>query len=389
MNVALSTSVIQRGHTGIAQYVFSLVRALLAEPGNLSLHLLVLEEDLPLFAFARGAARITTVPEAFRPAIRDIAWHQLALPRLARRSGWDVLHVPSYRRLVWARACPTTGTVHDLAPFRVPGKYDPARMAYGRLVVRHLARRQRMLIAISKNTAEDIHEFFRVPPGRIRVVPNGVDRARFSPGDTQAARADIATRFGLERPFLLYLARLEHPGKNHVRLIRAYDRFRRSTGRECLLALCGADWTGADAIRAAAAGSRFSADIRFPGFVPAEVLPDLYRAALAFVCPSLYEGFGLPPVEAMACGCPVVSSTRGALGEVLGEAAVTVDPEDEGSMAEALSRIVADRELRESCVSRGFTNAQRFSWEHCARETAEVWRSALAGRAPDSRQSPP
>src|SRR5882762_216437 len=142
MRIGLSTSVIQRGQTGVGQHVFALLRSLLAQRGEHHFVLFVLEEDLPLFDFAKAAVELVPVPERFRPAVKNILWHQTRLPRLCRDHGLDVLHVPSYRRLLWAKPCPLVATIHDLAPFRVANKYDWTRMLYGRVVARMLARRQ-------------------------------------------------------------------------------------------------------------------------------------------------------------------------------------------------------------------------------------------------------
>src|SRR4051812_35796258 len=128
MKVGLSTSVIQRGRSGVAQYVFALVQELLQQANRLDLSLFVLEEDLALFDFARGSAKIIPVPERFRSPIKNILWHQAVLPRLARAERLEVLHVPSYRRMLWRSPCALVTTIHDLAPFHLPGKYDRSRM---------------------------------------------------------------------------------------------------------------------------------------------------------------------------------------------------------------------------------------------------------------------
>src|SRR5207237_2192923 len=145
-------------------------------------------------------------------------------------------------------------------------------------------------------------------------IHNGLDHERFFPGSRDEAKKEAAQRYSLQRPFFLYIARLEHPGKNHVRLISAFEEFKSATRADWQLAFAGSDWHGAQEIHASIQKSQFAADIRCLGFVPDADLPNLYRAADVFVYPSLYEGFGLPPLEAMACGCPVISSTRGALG---------------------------------------------------------------------------
>src|SRR5215469_16090243 len=331
MRIGISTSVIQRGQTGIAQYLFALLRAFLPRAGNLQFVLFVLENDLALFDFVKEQMQIVPVSERFRSPIRNILWHQTTFPRLVREYALDVLHVPSYRRLLWPRPCPLVATIHDLAPFRVAKKYDWARTFYGRVVARRLAQRQDEIIAISDNTARDIAEFFRVPRARINVIHNGVEHTRFFPGSREQAQAEIVRRYDLRVPFFLYVARLEHPGKNHVRLISAFNQFKSATGSDWQLVFGGSDWHGAEAIHAAIQQSPLAADIRLLGFVPNGDLPNLYRAADAFVYPSLYEGFGMPPIEAMACGCPVICSNRGSLGEVVGSAAALVDAEDVGS----------------------------------------------------------
>lgn len=373
MRIGISTSVIQRGQTGIAQYVFALLRAFVPQAADAQFVLFVLEQDLPLFEFANGKMEIVPVPEQFRPPIKNIHWHQTALPRLVNELQIDVLHVPSYRRLLWPRPCPLVATIHDLAPFHVGKKYDWARMFYGRVVARLLARRQDAIIAISENTARDIVRFFGVDRGRIRAIYNGVDHGRFFPGSREQAQAEMAQRHQLDAPFFLYVARLEHPAKNHVRLIAAFNQFKAVTRSGWQLVFGGSDWHGVEAIRAAARESAFERDIRFLGFVGNEHLPNLYRAADVFVNPSLYEGFGMPPIEAMACGCPVICSMRGSLGEVAGDAAAAVNPEDVNAMAGQMALLAHDEDLRERLKNAGLKQARRFDWNRTATDTLSVY----------------
>ena len=375
MKIALSTTMIQGGRSGVAQYVLALLRELIPLCGEHELSVLVLEKDLPLFEFAAPHVRLVPVSERWRSAVKNILWHQAVLPQWLRREGIDVLHVPSYRRLVAHAPCATVATIHDLAPFHVSAKYDAARMFYGRVVVKHLARRQNRVVAISRQTSGDIERFFGIPASSQSLVHNGIDHARFCPGESKAP----------ERPYFLYVSRLEHPAKNHVRLIEAFDQFRKRTKLEWDLVLAGGDWHGAEHIRAAARQSGSAAHIRFPGFVPDADLPALYRSAGAMVYPSLFEGFGLPPVEAMACGCPVVSSSAGALDEVIGDAALRIDPNDPVSIADALVEIASNPARRERLRELGLANARRFDWAVTARRMLGIYEeaveSAVAGHA--------
>jgi glycosyltransferase involved in cell wall biosynthesis len=376
MRVGLSTLMIQRGQTGVAQYVFALMQALLRRPEAHEYILFVLEEDLPLFEFARSSVRLVPVSEKFRSPIPNIFWHQTALPRYVRQLGLEVLHVPSYRRLLWPRPCALVGTIHDLAPFLVARKYDAKRMFYGRVVVKRLARRQDRIIAISHNTARDISKFFQLRGERLTVVYNGLDHQRFFPDSRATAKRLIAERHGVSGDFFLYTARLEHPGKNHVRLLQSFDAFKSATGSSWKLVFAGSDWQGADAIHETIRSSPFASDIRALSFVPPADLPALYRAADVFVYPSLYEGFGLPPLEAMASGCPVISSARGALEEIVGDAAEIIDPDDTADMARKLGELAGESIRREQLRAAGLAHAKKFNWDRTADATLEVYEQA-------------
>lgn len=370
MKIGLSTSVIQRGQTGIAQYVFALLRAFAHADAPHEFVLFVLRKDLPLFEEFRDTMEVVPVSESFRSPVLNIAWHQTVLPRLARKHQLDVLHIPSYRRLVHAHTCATVATIHDLAPFHVAAKYDPLRMFYARVVVRRLAQRQHSIIAISRNTARDIFRFFDIPRDRVRVIYNGLDHQRFIPAIHGNPRNGA--------PFFLYVSRLEHPGKNHVRLISAFNQFKQSMISPWQLVFAGKDWNGADAIHAAIQNSPFAKDIRCLGFVSDAELPSLYHAAGAFVYPSLYEGFGMPPVEAMASGLPVLCSDRGALAEVIGDAALIVDPEDLSDLVRKLRAMATDPDLRNRLRERGLRQARRFDWKQTATATLDAYERTAA-----------
>ena len=383
MRIGISTSVIQRGKSGVGQHVLALVRALLPHAPRHEFTLFVLEQDLPLFAFAQGAMQIVPVAERHRPPLRDILWHQLELPTLARIHRLDVLHVPSYRRMLWRKPCALVATIHDLAPFRLPKKYDMLRMFYGRVVVRQLARRQDHIVAVSRDTANDITRYFRVPPARLTVVHNGLAHDRFSPDGAARDRAALAQKHGLTPPFFLYVSRLEHPAKNHARLIAAFNRFKTESPSPWQLVLCGSDWHGAEVIHDLVRRSPFAPDIRLMGFVADADLPAWYRAATVFVYPSLFEGFGLPPLEAMACGCPVLASSLGAVGEVCADAAVTANPLDVDDLTRQLTRLASDVGLRAQLRVAGLARAQQFDWRRTATATLEVYAHAIhARRAP-------
>lgn len=380
MKVAFSTSVIQRGKTGVAQYVFQLLRAMDAVESDTTFTLFTLAEDREFFSGLGPRFEIVPVAEKYRPPVKNIIWHQTIFPGLLRAHQIDVAHIPSYRRLMGRAPCAKVGTIHDLAPFRVSKKYDLARMFYGQVVAKRLARSQDQIIAVSENTAQDIRKFFGIPQSRLRVIHNGIDHDRFFPREKSEAVRRIEGKYRLNKPFLLYVARLEHPGKNHIRLIEAFERFKAATHPDWTLAFGGSDWHGAEEIHKRIAMSPCADSIKALGFVPDEDLPWLYSAAECFIYPSLYEGFGLPPLEAMACGCPVISSDSGSLGEVIGNAALRIDPWNISDMQNAISRVRMEPELAEKMRRQGLERAAEFSWERCAVETLKIYDAALRGK---------
>lgn len=376
IRVALSTSVVQGGRSGVASYVFGLLDGLARTDAPVQMILVGLEADRPLFAQWLDRWEWSGVDERWRPALRNVVWHQTAFRRRLRDLRADVVHIPSYRRIIWRAPCPQVVTIHDCAAFAVKGKYDFARMFYGRQVVTRLARGADTVMTVSAATADDVARHFGLARDSLHVVWNGIDRARFQPPAPEQVAAFRSGRARQPAPYFLYLARLEHPAKNHVRLIAAFEEFaaRHPDDRHELL-FGGADWHGAGAIHARIAASPCRARIRALGFVDLADLPLWYAGATAMVYPSLFEGFGLPPAEAMACGCPVICSTRGSLGEVVGDAARLVDPEDVPDLARALGEL-AQPAARADWRTRGLHRSTLFDWNATARKVTTLYSEA-------------
>ncbi|MEI8339949.1 MAG: glycosyltransferase family 1 protein [Verrucomicrobiota bacterium] len=376
MRVALSVSVIQRGRSGVATYVFGLLDGLRKIDAPVDLTIIGLAGDKPLFEKWLDRFHWVDVSEKFRPAVRNVLWHQTALRGVLRREKIDVLHIPSYRRIVAGSPCPQVVTIHDLAAFAIRGKYDLARMIYGKYVVRWLAKQADVVSTVSHATAADVERYFGLPQSEVPVVWNGIDHDFFrpsAPGDVRAA----LERLGQRKPYFIYLARLEHPGKNHVRLIEAFERFcENAPDQTHELIFGGADWHGAEVIHRRIAESPCRERIRSLGFVEKSDLPFWYAGAAAMIYPSLFEGFGLPPVEAMACGCPVLCSDRGSLGEVVGGAAQIIDPGSSGLMADAMLQIVLQPEKSAELSEAGLVRAGEFRWEKAAEAVCRLYKRA-------------
>lgn len=367
------------GRSGIGRYIIHLLRQLATVPEDFEFDVLVHASERMVYLPGAGAFHAIPVSESFRSPILNVAWHQAGLPRTGRRRGWDVLFLPAgNRRLPAMASCPTVGVVHDLSSFHVDRKYDPARMLYIKQVLPFLFRRLSLVITPSESTRRDLLEFAGVPSERVRTVPMGVDHDLFRPCGSGNPGPQLESKYGLRPPWILYVSRIEHPGKNHVRLIRAFERLKSEGGTDHQLVIAGSDWNRSEEVHRAARESPNVQDIVFTGFVDAVDLPWLYSGSEMVVFPSLYEGFGLPLLEAMACGAPVACSDGSSLPEVVGEAALLFDPGDVRSISDAMIRLCGDADLRRRLMAEGLRRCRDYNWQRTATETLEVLREAAA-----------
>jgi len=260
-------------------------------------------------------------------------------------------------------------TVHDIMPLRFPQLFRPWYRNYVRVVLPRLARRARAVISVSAAVKREIEEWLRVPAERITVIPHGVDPV-FRPLVADDARASaVRRRYSLPSTFALAVGSIE-PRKNLPRLIEALETLRRRPGSADISLV----HAGPEGWRPEAATSSIT---RFLGYVPTEDLAALYSLARVFVYPSLWEGFGMPVLEAMACGCPVVTSNLSSMPEVAGEAAVFVDPYSTEDVARGVAVAWEDASLRDRLVALGRERAAQFTWARAARETVAVYEAAL------------
>ena len=291
-------------------------------------------------------------------------WKHGALPLALARDRVSLFHSPT-GTLPLVTACKQVVTIHDLFAAIEPRWFTPRVGWQLRATQRRAAHAAGRVIAVSERTRADLVERYGSPADRIRVVYNGVDHARFRPVQVDAEA--VARRYDVRHPFVLCVGSLM-PWRNAPRLLRAVARIGYG------LLFVGRDIWGTDPTARIAAQHGWDW-ARFAGYVPDPELPTLYAAARVFAYPSLYEGFGIPPLEAMACGTPVVASTAGALPEILGDAALLVDPRDEEALTEAIRAAAQDSgTLRR----RGLQRAARFTWERAAEETWGVYAEAAA-----------
>jgi glycosyltransferase involved in cell wall biosynthesis len=360
----------EREGEGNSTYSRNLISALFATGGDDDFALFAGNRDHPFYRSlpSRGRSRIMRIGQG--RGLARLAW---TLARAASRERVDVLHVQYAGPLGYHG--PLVVTVHDLAFLHVPESFPPAlRVALRVLVPRSVARASR-IITVSEFSCRDIVARYAIRPEKITVIPLGVD-ARFHPLAVGAATPVLA-RYGLRPGFLFSLGRLNRR-KNLERLLQAYARARAGGAPAVPLVIGGKPDYGIDAVLPGGRPLTESVDgVRWMGPIPDADLPAFYSGAAGFIYPSLFEGFGLPVLEAMACGTPLVTSDRAALPELIGDAGLSVDPENVEVLAEAMTRILTDHALVADLRRRGLERSRRFSWEETAKRTLAVYRDAL------------
>ena len=373
MKIGIPTFGSDDGRSGIGRYLVHVLQEMSQFPICPDLELITHPGQYDVFLPPQSRVSTRSIGRGLRHPVLNIAWHQLALPRWSRRRKYDLVFLPAAnRRLPATLKCTTVGAVHDLSSFHVENKYDPARMFYIKKILPRMIQRLTHVITMSESSKRDIVQHAHVQEDRITVIPLGVDHARYYPGDDEKIRCQIQQLHGIRQPYIVYVSRLEHPGKNHVRLIQAFELLKERTKCPHQLVLAGGDWTRAQEIHAAAAKSRFAQEIVFTGFVASEHLRNLYNDAEMMVFPSLYEGFGLPLLEAMACGTPVACSNLSSLPEVAAEAACLFNPYSIDEIAYSMESIIESPSARKHFSDAGRQRSLQYDWRTTASRTMDV-----------------
>ena len=320
-------------------------------------------------------ANFRAIVETARPySLGEQVWVPVSLARERAH----LVHEPHYVLPVATR-CRSVVTIHDCIHLMFP-EYLPGRLAYlyARASMWSAVRKADRILTVSETSKRDILRFFEVPAEKVTVIYNAIDERFLAVVDEE--RMDLVRqRYQLEHPFALYVGNIK-PHKNLERLLDAFARVRANGLDDLRLIIIGDELSKYPPLRQAVHRHRLEKYVRFFGFQPYDTLAAFYRLARVFVFPSLYEGFGLPPLEAMACGTPVVTSNVSSLPEIAGGAARLVDPHDPQSIAEGIYEAVTDQALREQMIAKGLQRARQFSWREAVSATHRIYFEVLEHR---------
>ncbi len=358
---------------GIGTYIRNLLRQLARLDHDTEFVLLCRPDDI---------AALSGLGPNFRPVAEQSGNYsvgeQLRIPLALRRERVTLFHAPHYV-LPPLVPCRSVVTIHDCIHLRFP-QYLPNRLAlgYARATMSLASRRATRILTVSESSKRDIVRFFGTAPEKIDVIPNSYDdRFGVEPGEEEVYR--VRERYQLHDQFVLYAGNVK-PHKNLERLIDAFDLVRKRGLDHVKLVLIGDEISKYAALRRAIHRHQLHKYVRFLGYLPEDTLAVMYRLAGVFVFPSLYEGFGLPPLEAMASGTPVVTSNVSSLPEVAGDAAVLVDPYDHHAIADGIYSVLSNEPYRQELRRKGLVRASQFSWENSVRRVMDIYQEV--GTAP-------
>lgn len=367
MRIGIDARVMSVKAGGIGRYTLEMVRAMAAREKA---------KDHEFILYPGKDIDAVDLPDNWRCSQRRLTsrgiLRSLSYPSLARKDRLDAFYSADYLGPVLPMPCRTVITVHDLIPIVYPRVTRFQHRLVGNCLLPRTIRNAAAVVSVSEATKQDILRHILIPKSKIKVIYEGKNKA-FHPRDRDDRRIRaIRSRYGIgDDPYFLSLG-ISDPKKNGKNIVRAFSETVKRSEKRCTLVLAGNTGHGASSLERMANELRIRDKVLFPGFVSDEHLPLLMSGARGLCFPSLYEGFGLPVLEAMACGCPVITSNVSSLPEIAGNAALLVDPGDVGQLSHAMERLLHEDGLYEDLRARGITRSEDFSWEQAAEELLDL-----------------
>jgi len=370
MKIGLDTFACDGGKSGVGMYLTQLLKFI--PPSQALFELFGWEYDR--YTYSEVAPNFEFIPQCkVHGRTANALWHVFKYPKFAGTRKFDACFFPAaHRYLPYKSPCPTIGVVHDMAAYFGNRKTRVHLGALLRMIMPNSLRRMDRIIAVSEWVKQELVERAHVKENHIEVVPNGIDHSSFYPRQRNEESVLLIQPFSFRRPYVLCVSRIDHPIKNHIRLIEAFGIFRERTKFPHRLVLAGMESNNAAVVKEAAASSAWRSDIFFTGHFPPKSLPELYAGADFVVVPSMYEGFGMCALEAMACGVPVLCARAASLPETAEHAALYFDPVNVEDMADRMVTISTDRGIYNECRRLGLERAKAFSWDRCVERTLQI-----------------
>ncbi|MDR1788341.1 MAG: glycosyltransferase family 4 protein [Treponema sp.] len=377
MKIGIDTFACDGGKSAVGAYILQLLKRI--PPSGAQYELFGWEYDR--FSYAEAAPELEFIPKcSIDGRTANAIWHFVKYPAFAESRGWRACFFPAaHKRLPHRSPCPSIGVVHDMGAWRRSPRTREHLGPVMRVSIFNSLRSLDRVIAVSNWVKQELMRLTGIKENRIEVIPNGIDMKEFYPRPRNDESVVLIQPFSFRRPYVLYASKLDHPAKNHVRLIEAFRIFKERTKYPHRLVLAGADSRRSEVIKDAAAASPYKKDIFFTGYFPTTSLPELYSGADIVVIPSMHEGFGMGALEAMASGVPVACARAASLPETAEHAALYFDPLNADDMADRMVSLTTNRELYRESRAAGIERARLFSWDACAERTFALIQETAGG----------
>ena len=366
--IAIDTSIIHVNNTGIGNYVKKLCQHLPAGDSAMEFDFI----STPWIT----KGKMNGVSLKLENFYRDVVWTHYALPRKIKTDDYDLLHSPSFSSPLSSK-CPMVTTFHDMTPIIFPDFFKPWHRRHAKYMLKRVARENEMIIAVSQNTKNDLIRLFNIEAHKIKVIYPGVNSTFLRPVSSSKLQ-NVLKQYNLhEKKYILYVGTLE-PRKNIVTLLHTFSNLLLRNKIDLTLVLVGGKGWYFEEIFTKIQHLNLVNRVFVADYVPARHLPYIYHGAQLFVFPSLYEGFGFPPLEAMACGTPVCVSNVSSLPEVVGEAGILIDDWNSDRTMHEILKLITDNEYNRYYSEQGMARAAKFSWDHCISETLNLYKTILS-----------
>jgi len=361
MKIGLSTEHIIEKETGVGDYAYNIISNLLSIDKK-NKYYLIHNRKINKDIFNKTNNLIIPLPK-IKP--RELLWHFYTLPKKLEKLGLDIFHSTAQLNSISNTKYKKMITIHDLAAIKFPHTHNLYPRLSAKYILPKVISKSDKIIAVSENTKKDIINYFKVDKDKIEVIYEAAEKI-FKPVKTKK----VLEKYNIDQPYILYVGTIE-PRKNINLIIKAFQEIKRNNLPHKLVIVGKFGWKY-QSILTSLKGSN---DIILTGYVKKEDLPEFYSNAEFLVYPSLYEGFGLPPLQAMACSCPVISSNTSSLPEVIGNAGILINPKDKETLKSSMLKLIKDRSLISELKKKGLKQSKKFSWEESAKKTLNIYNS--------------
>lgn len=377
MRIGIDARLILYQRRGGAQYIFNLLRSLLKIDQD--------NEYILLYSFFRGAKK-ELINELIQPNVKNrvyripnrilsLLWNKFHFPSIDLMMGkMDLFHIP-YCHQIPPISTKLVVTIHDLIPLRFPQHYSKKELSTYKKMLEMISKKASLIITDSDNSKNDILEMTDIKEESLKVIPIAAGE-EFRPIRDRKRLLQVIAKYGIKKEYILFVGGAS-ANKNLSRLVEAFKIFKKNTPYKQQLILVGKRSWGYDKVIQHVKKLGLEEEVIFTDYIPNEDLVHIYNGADLFIFPSLYEGFGLSPLEAMACGTPVVASNTSSIPEVVQDSGILIDPYNTGEMAQAMARVLDNASLHQELSKKGLEKAKLFSWERCAKETLKVYQEAV------------